>query len=65
MYLKAKITLGEELVAAFLFAVDQQCQMWIDKCLLVDDQSEVNNINLFFDDIINKISLSEYNINLP
>eukprot|EP00957_Ditylum_brightwellii_P085733 6522869-Ditylum_brightwellii.AAC.1 len=63
--LKAKISLQEELAAAFIFAKDQCCQMWLDEYLLVDNHSEVDNSNLNFNDIINKILLGEYSANLP
>eukprot|EP00957_Ditylum_brightwellii_P032200 2441386-Ditylum_brightwellii.AAC.1 len=62
--LKGKIALKEELATAFLFAVDQCCQMWLDECLSADDRLEVNDSNLFFNDIINKILLGEYNVDL-
>eukprot|EP00957_Ditylum_brightwellii_P210574 15365127-Ditylum_brightwellii.AAC.1 len=62
--LKAKIALHKELAVAFLFVVDQQCQLWLDECLSADDCSEVNNSSLDFNNIISKILLGEYNIDL-
>eukprot|EP00957_Ditylum_brightwellii_P096324 7336472-Ditylum_brightwellii.AAC.1 len=63
--LKGKIALKEELATAFLFSVDQHCQTWLDKCLSAEDRLEVDDSNLFFNNIINKILLGECNIDLP
>eukprot|EP00957_Ditylum_brightwellii_P190265 14482835-Ditylum_brightwellii.AAC.1 len=39
-------------------------KMWLDKCLSADDRLEVDDSNLFFNNIINKILLGEYNVDL-